>query len=149
MKAKKSGREGEQAAIPQRQRAPSTAITKRKDSNKENNVQITEPLESLPYASKEFVLSRDSIRGNLKEIAQNQPPANNTKKTARESEREKERELEKAREREQELFDRRLSLKCTTNFSQQLESQKSHRLSVAPLRRESLGSNAVPQSLLE
>jgi hypothetical protein len=52
----------------------------------------------------------------------------------------------KFNEKEQEAFDRRLSLKCTTNFSQQLDSQKSHRLSVAPLRRESLNINVVPQS---
>jgi hypothetical protein len=74
MKVKKSSREGEHATLPQRQRAPSAAITKRKDSNKENNVQITEPLESLNYPSKEFVLSRDSLRGNLKEIPLNHAP---------------------------------------------------------------------------
>lgn len=43
MKSKKSTREApsDHATLPQRQRTPSAAITKRKDSNKENNVQIT------------------------------------------------------------------------------------------------------------
>lgn len=44
MKTKKSG-QVDRIAIPQRQRTPSTpGITKRKESNKENNIQITEPL---------------------------------------------------------------------------------------------------------
>jgi len=72
MKNKKSSREAENANVPQRQRTPSTALAKRKDINKENNAQITEPLESLQYTSKEFVLSRDSLRGHLREIPQNQ-----------------------------------------------------------------------------
>jgi hypothetical protein len=52
MKNKKSSKETEQANVSQRQRAPSTALTKRKDSNQEHNAQITEPLESLQYTSK-------------------------------------------------------------------------------------------------
>jgi len=38
-------------------------------------------------------------------------------------------------QRSQELFDRRLSLKCSEKYSQQLDYQKSQRLSMAPLRR--------------
>ena len=48
------------------------------------------------------------------------------------------------KERDQELFDRRLSLKCTANYSQQIDSQKSQRLSMAPLRRESFSTQLPP-----
>jgi len=50
-------------------------------------------------------------------------------------------------DKEQELIDRRLSLKCTVNNSQQ-DRQKSQRLSMTPLlRREVNGmSSAYPQS---
>jgi hypothetical protein len=59
-------------------------------------------------------------------------------------------ESNKRYEKEQELFDRRLSLKNTTNYSQQLEYQKSQRLSMVPLRRDSNGQNAIsPQCFIE
>jgi hypothetical protein len=54
------------------------------------------------YPSKEFVLSRESLRGNLKEINQNQPanglaerPTLSTKKLQGEKDRERERERER------------------------------------------------------
>jgi hypothetical protein len=56
----------------------------------------------------------------------------------------------KYEKKEQELFDRRLSLKCTGNYSQQISGQKSQRLSMVPLRRDSISTQfAHPQSLVE
>jgi len=59
-------------------------------------------------------------------------------------------ESNKKYDKEQELFDRRLSLKGTTNYSQQLEYQKSQRLSMIPLRREGNGAGGIyPQCFIE
>jgi hypothetical protein len=80
-------------------------------------------------------LSRESLtlnsRPTLKEITKNNNHCYEDIKTIK----------MKSIEKEQEIFDRRLSLKCT-NYSQQLDNQKSHRFSMAaPLRKEIINSH--------
>lgn len=105
-------------------------LTKR--GNKENYIQMTEPLDAnhQTYPSKEFILSRESVsqgsKSVLKDIS-NGKRQQRCQQTAAKA--------EKSQRSQEGVFDRRLSLKCTGNYSQQLDYQKSQRLSMAPLRR--------------
>jgi hypothetical protein len=120
-----------QEKTPQSQRQPPNpkthTLTKRKsEGNKENLIQITEPLDMNPatYPSKEFILSRENLGSNNKSVLREASLGHN-------------RQFQQYQQpqKSQELFDRRLSLKCTGVHSQQLEFQKSQRLSMMPLRR--------------
>ena len=104
----------------------------------------------MTYPSKEFILSRESLSSAhktvLKDIQTNRTPLKdrNQLKAYHKDQHSNHHHLIPQNtvditnwqlDRCQDTFDRRLSLKCTGNYSQQLELQKSQRLSMAPLRR--------------
>lgn len=112
-------REIDQVQAPPRGRNSLTlgnGIPRRKEErgNKENHFLITETLDPSPtFPSKEFVLSKEpprdqhsrSSRTSLRDVSLNTPAPPPPPKR---------------HEKEQELFERRLSLKCTGSYSQQL-----------------------------